>query len=53
MSVVSGSQKQRGRPSVTYMSLIVHLVVGEFDAVKTDDLTHPRLSRARRVRVHV
>lgn len=40
-------------PSVTYMSLIVHLVVGEFDTVKADDLTHPRLSCARRVRVHV
>lgn len=38
---------------VTYMSLIVHLVVGELDAVKADDLTHPRLSCARRVRVHV
>lgn len=35
------------------MSLIVHLVVGEFDAVKADDLTHPRLPGARRVRVHV
>lgn len=35
------------------MSLIVHFVVGEFDAVEADDLTHPRLSRARRVRVHV
>ena len=38
---------------VTYMSLVVHLVVGEFDPVKADDLTHPRLSCARRVRVHV
>ena len=38
---------------VTYMSLIVHLVVGELDAVEADDLTHPRLPRARRVRVHV
>lgn len=38
---------------VTYMSLIVHLVVGELDSVKADDLTHPRLSCARGVRVHV
>lgn len=35
------------------MPLIVHLVVGEFNAVEADDLTHPRLSCARRVRVHV
>lgn len=35
------------------MSLIVRLVVGEFDPIKADDLTHPRLSCARRVRVHV
>ena len=35
------------------MSLVVHLVVGELDPVKADDLTHPRLPRARRVRVHV
>lgn len=35
------------------MSLIVRLVIGELDAVKADDLTHPRLSCARRVRVHV
>lgn len=38
---------------VTYMSLVVHLVVGEFDPVEADHLTHPRLPRARRVRVHV
>lgn len=38
---------------VTYMSLVVHLVVGKFDPVKADDLTHPRLSCARRVRMHV
>lgn len=38
---------------VTYMSLVVHLVVGELDPVEADDLTHPRLACARRVRVHV
>ena len=35
------------------MTLIVHLVVRELQAVEADHLTHPRLSRARRVRVHV
>lgn len=38
---------------VTYMSLVVHFVVGKFDPIKADDLTHPSLSCARRVRMHV
>lgn len=46
-------RKVRHSARVTYMSLIVRLVIGELDAVKADDLTHPRLSCARRVRVHV
>lgn len=47
------SARRVTRWRVTYMSLVVHLVVGEFDAVEADDLTHPRLTGARRVRVHV
>lgn len=46
-------EKSEAADWVTYMSLIVRLVVGEFDPIKADDLTHPRLSCARRVRVHV
>lgn len=37
----------------TYMSLVVELVVGEFELVEAHHLTHPRLSRGRRVRVDV
>lgn len=53
--VTAGQRKRKQRMLrwVTYMSLIVHLVVGEFDSIKADDLTHPCLSSARRVRVHV
>lgn len=35
------------------MSLIVQLVVGQFHAVKANDLTHPGLSGAGRVGVHI
>lgn len=44
---------RRNRRSGTYVALVVHLVVGEFDAVEADHLPHPRLSGTRRVRVHV
>ena len=35
------------------MALVVHLVVRQLHAVEADHLTHPRLPRARRVRMHV
>lgn len=35
------------------MPLVVQFVVGQFQLVKADHLTHPRLSRSRGVRVDV
>lgn len=35
------------------MSLVVQLVVGQFQLVETDDLPHPGVSRGQRVRVDV
>lgn len=35
------------------MAFVVQLVVGEFHAIEADDLTHPCLSRTRRVRVNI
>lgn len=37
----------------TYMSLVVQLVVGQFELVEAHHLPHPRLSRGWRVRVDV
>lgn len=37
----------------TYMPLVVQFVVGQFQLVKADHLTHPRLSGGRGVRVDV
>lgn len=41
------------RISNTYMTFVIHLIVGEFQAIKADDLPHPGLSRAGRVRVNI
>lgn len=35
------------------MALVVQLVVGQLEFVKANDLSHPRLTRSRRVRVDV
>lgn len=39
--------------SIPYMSLVVQLVVGEFELVEADHLPHPGVSRGQRVRVDV
>lgn len=36
-----------------YMALVIQLVVGQFELVEANDLSHPRLARSRRVRVDV
>lgn len=37
----------------TYMSLVIQLVVGEFEFVEADHLPHPGVSRGWRVRMDV
>lgn len=36
-----------------YMALVIQLVIGQFEFVEANDLSHPRLTRSRRVRVDV
>lgn len=43
----------KGSIVLTYVAFVVHLIVGEFHAVEADDLPHPGLSRAGRVRVDI
>ena len=37
----------------TYMTFVIHLIVGEFHTIKADDLAHPHLSRTRWVWVNI
>lgn len=41
------------RKKVPYVSLVIQLVVGEFELVETDHLPHPGVSWGQRVRVDV
>lgn len=36
-----------------YMALVIQLIVGQFEFVEAYDLTHPCLTRSRRIRVDV
>lgn len=42
-----------GQKRLAYMALVVQLVIGQFEFVEADDLSHPRLPGSRGVRMDV
>lgn len=42
-----------GSPVVTYMAIVIHQIVGEFELVKGNNLPHPLASLGWRIRVEV
>lgn len=47
------STENRMQPFGTYMALIIKLIVGQFEFIKTDNLPHPGVSRCQWVRVNI
>lgn len=44
---------RKRRDSLTHMSLIIQFIVGQFEFVETDHLSHPSVSRSQRIRVYI